>query len=247
MRRQRTTPPGVVGVTGAAAGLGRAFLARHQARPDGLQVVAVDADRDSSMPGVDTLVHLAMSYDPRADPAERARRNVQGTRQVLEGARAGGVRRVVLVTSVDVLAAPPDVPLPAPETLPLRAAPDSALTGDLLEVEAMAGRRRLELPASVALSTAERLHRAGLTPGAPAELDRLLAPLVVEPGRLAAAGWAPGWSAADGLRDHLATRPQPPARLGPSPAAAGATAAGATVALVGTAALVRRARRRRGR
>jgi nucleoside-diphosphate-sugar epimerase len=338
MRPQRTTAPGVVGVTGATTGLGRAFLARHQARPDGLQLVAVDADRDRPIPGVDTLVHLAMSYDPRADPAERARRNVHGTRRVLEEARAGGVRRVVLVTSVDVLAAPPGAPVPAPEALPLRAAPDSALTGDLLEVErlaghaartgvqvvvlrpaclvggalgaaydgaqlsalagsrllavrgveplwqlchtedllsaldvavstplpgpavvasagwlgqreveAMAGRRRLELPASVALSTAERLHRAGLTPGAPAELDRLLAPLVVEPGRLAAAGWAPGWSAADALRDHLATRPPPPARLGPSPAAAGATAAGATVALVGTAALVRRARRRRGR
>ena len=111
------------------------------------------------------------------------------------------------------------------------------------EVEQRAGRRRLELPASVALSTAERLHRVGLTPGSPAELDRLLSPLVVEPRRLSAAGWAPPWTAADALAAHLAGRASSPGRAGTYTAAG----AGATVALVGTAALVRARRKRRHR
>ena len=111
------------------------------------------------------------------------------------------------------------------------------------EVEQASGRRRLELPATVAVSTAERLHRVGLSTGSPAELDRLLSPLVVEPARLRAAGWEPAWTAADALDAHLAGRARGTGRAGAYTAAG----AGATVALVGTAALVRRARRRRGR
>ena len=111
------------------------------------------------------------------------------------------------------------------------------------EVEEASGRRRLELPATVALSTAERLHRVGVSAGSPAELDRLLRPLVVEPARLAAAGWQPAWTAAGALEAHLAGRGRTGGRAGAYTAAG----AGATVALVGTAALVRRARRRRGR
>jgi hypothetical protein len=111
------------------------------------------------------------------------------------------------------------------------------------EVERLSGQRRVELPASVALSTAERLHRAGVTRGTPAELDRLLAPLVVEPRRLREAGWSPSWTAHAALEAHLAARPATGGRAGAYTAAG----AGATVALVGTAALVRRARRRRGR
>lgn len=109
------------------------------------------------------------------------------------------------------------------------------------EVEGLSGQRRVELPASVALSTAERLHRAGVMQGSPAELDRLLAPLVVEPRRLREAGWTPAWTSRAALAAHLASRPAGGGRAGAY------TAAGAAVALVGTAALVRRARRRRGR
>lgn len=107
------------------------------------------------------------------------------------------------------------------------------------EVEHLTGRRRLELPAAFALSTAERLHRIGATTGSPKELNRLLFPLVVEPRRLHAAGWTPGWTNAGALAAHLASRPVAPVRTGSY------TAAGATVAMVGTAALVRRARQRR--
>ena len=350
--RRRRTPDGVgVGVTGAGDGLGRALVERLAGRSDAPLVVGLDP-APAPLPGVQwrpadvlgrelaphleglrTVVHLAVSYDPTADPAARRSRTVRGTGAVLEAARKAGVRRVVLVSSLDVCASPgPAEPLPLSEDRLLRAAPDSALTGDLLElerladhatrtglevlvlrpaalvggslgsaydsallealaaprllavrgtepqwqlchaddllsalelaalgdlagvvavasagwlaqreVEAVTGARRVELPASVVLSTAERLHRTGLTPGAPAELDRLIAPLVVEPTRLAEAGWRPAWTAADALAAHLASRPSPAGRAG-SYTAAGA---GATVALVGTAALVRRARRRR--
>jgi nucleoside-diphosphate-sugar epimerase len=110
-------------------------------------------------------------------------------------------------------------------------------------VEALSGRRRLELPASVALSTAERLHRAGVTTGSPSELDTLLTPVVVDPARLRAAGWAPSWTNEAALAAHLEGLSAPADRA----SAYAAGAAGATAALVGTAALVRRSRRRRRR
>ena len=334
MRRRRTGAPAAVAVTGAGSGLGRALVERLAAAPAPPEVVALD-EGAPGLPGVRTVVHLAPSFDVGEDPGERRRRTVEGTAALLEAAREAGIRRVVLVTSLDVHAAPPaGAPVPAGEDLPLRAEPDSPLTGDLLEVERLADhatrtglevlvlrpaalvggplgpaydapllhtlsglrllavrgveplwqlchsddllsalelaatgdltgtaavasagwltqreveqlshRRRLELPASVALSTAERLHRAGLTPGSAAELDRLVAPLVVEPRRLADAGWTPSWTAQDALVAHLAGRSQAAGRAGAYTAAG----AGATVALVGTAALVRRARRRRSR
>jgi nucleoside-diphosphate-sugar epimerase len=111
-------------------------------------------------------------------------------------------------------------------------------------VEALSGRRRLELPASVALSTAERLHRLGMTAASPSELDLLLAPIVVTCARLRAAGWAPAWTNEAALRAHLEAQPDAGSRSA-APATGPITAAGATAAVIGTAALVRRARRRR--
>lgn len=104
-------------------------------------------------------------------------------------------------------------------------------------VEEISGRRRMEVPASVAFSTAERLRRAGVTDSSPRELDHLLGPLVMECDGLRAAGWKPTWTNEDALGAHLAARAD--SRV------SAYTAAGATVALLGTAALVRQARRRR--
>ena len=106
-------------------------------------------------------------------------------------------------------------------------------------VEELAGRRRLELPEGMAVSAAERLHRLGLTPSSPRELDHLLGPVVVASDGLRAAGWSPAWTNEAALLDHLA-RSSPDSRVGAY------TAAGATLGLLGSAALVRRARRRRG-
>jgi len=119
---------------------------------------------------------------------------------------------------------------------------------DAAELEQVSGRRGLELPERVAVGTAERLHRLGLTPAPPSELAYLVHPWVVDTGRLRSAGWAPRYTNADAVRAHLADLAERersrPARLDARTATA---AAGAAVALVGTAALLRRARRRRGR
>lgn len=347
-------------VTGGATGLGAALLEQLAARSDLEALVGVDtapgrvdgvvwrcpapgdeAALTASLTDVTTVVHLAVSYDVQADPAARRALNVGGTALLLEAARVAGVRRVVLVSAVDVYGPHPGGAQaggaqPVPEDAPLLAAADASLTGDLVELERLAdhagltgldvtvlrpaalvggrlgaaydgsllhslagarllavrgveplwqlchvddllaalalatvtplpgrlvvacdgwltqreveelsGRRRLELPAAVAVSTAERLHRVGATPGAPSEVDRLLHPLVVDAARLRAAGWAPSWTNASALAAHLETRATGAGRAGYT--AAGATAAGATVALMGTAALVRRARARRGR
>jgi hypothetical protein len=89
------------------------------------------------------------------------------------------------------------------------------------------------------MGTAERLHRLGVSAASPRELEHLLAPVVVGSTRLRAAGWSPVWTNESALRAHLADRARTTGRSGAY------TAAGATVALLGTAALVRQARRRR--
>ena len=110
------------------------------------------------------------------------------------------------------------------------------------EVAAVSGRRRVELPLSVATGTAARLHRLGIA-GAPAhELGYLLHPWVVSVDRLLAAGWTPAHDNAAALAAHLdVTRSTALRRVDPR------AAAGATLAVVATAAVVRSARRRRGR
>ncbi|PRH79787.1 NAD-dependent dehydratase [Streptomyces solincola] len=117
------------------------------------------------------------------------------------------------------------------------------------DVEQLSGIRRMELPSAVALGAAARLHRIGLTPSPAGDLAYTMHPWVVSVGRLHDAGWRPAWTNEEVLaalleeaagRHTVAGR-----RLGAKDAIAPA-AAGATVALLGTAALVRRARRRRG-
>jgi nucleoside-diphosphate-sugar epimerase len=117
------------------------------------------------------------------------------------------------------------------------------------EVEELSGIRRMELPQSIALGAASRLHRLGLTPSPAGDLAFTMYPWVVSGSRLHEAGWRPKWTNEEVLaelleevsgRNSVAGR-----RLGRKDAAT-LGAAGATVALVGTAAMVRRARKRRG-
>jgi nucleoside-diphosphate-sugar epimerase len=119
---------------------------------------------------------------------------------------------------------------------------------ELDDVERVTGKRHIELPTSVAFGTAERLHRLGVTPAGSSDLQFIVHPWVVETTRLTAAGWRPAFANDDALAVAVAESSGRLAigghRLGRRDAAAGA-AVGATVALVSTAALVRRARRRR--
>ncbi|WP_030876450.1 SDR family oxidoreductase [Streptomyces sp. NRRL S-1868] len=118
------------------------------------------------------------------------------------------------------------------------------------DVEELTGIRRMELPSSVALGAASRLHRLGLTPSPAGDLAYTMYPWVVSGSRLHEAGWRPRWTNEEvlaALLEEVAGRHTVAGRrLGRTEAATAAGAAGATVALLGTAALVRRARRRRG-
>jgi nucleoside-diphosphate-sugar epimerase len=115
------------------------------------------------------------------------------------------------------------------------------------ELEEIAGLRRIELPAGLTFATAQRLHRAGITPAPVADLRYAVYPWVVDCKTLREAGWKPRFDNEAALGVLLAQRAGHHAvagrRLGKKDATI--TAASATVAVIGTAAVVRQVRRRR--
>lgn len=114
------------------------------------------------------------------------------------------------------------------------------------EVERISGLRRIELPAALTFGTAQRLHRVGITPAPVNDLQYLVYPWVVDCKTLRDAGWRPAYDNAtvlEGLMEARAGHRAAGRRL-PSKEAT-ITAAGATVAVIGTAAIVRAARRRK--
>jgi nucleoside-diphosphate-sugar epimerase len=115
------------------------------------------------------------------------------------------------------------------------------------EVEQISGLKSIELPARLTFGTAQRLHRMGVTPAPAMDLRYVVYPWVVDCAALREAGWRPQYDNATALRALLAQRAGHHAVAGRRIArkdAAITAAAGATVA-IGTAAIVRRARRRR--
>ncbi|HTQ88107.1 MAG TPA: NAD-dependent epimerase/dehydratase family protein [Streptosporangiaceae bacterium] len=114
------------------------------------------------------------------------------------------------------------------------------------EVEQISGLKSIELPARVTFGTAQRLHRLGVTPAPAMDLRYAVYPWVVDCAALRAAGWRPAFGNAEALRVLLDQRKGRHALAGRRIARKEATitAAGATVAVIGTAAIVRRARRR---
>jgi len=116
------------------------------------------------------------------------------------------------------------------------------------QVEELSGLRRIELPAGLTFGTAQRLHRAGITPAPVTDLHFVVYPWVVDCATLRQAGWKPAFDNETALGVLLAERGGHHAvagrRLDRKDAAI--TAAGATVAVIGTAAIVARARRRKG-
>ncbi len=343
----------VVAVTGAARGIGHALTARLASSARIGRVVAIDDHRGdvagvtwrvvdvrdpalAGLAGVDVVVHTDLDLDPDSDHKTRRAFNVRGAQTVLTAAAAGGVGRVVLVTSAMVYGARPDNPVPLAEDAPLGADPDGSVVGDLLEIEYLAqrsprthlgmaitvvrpaalvgegvdtlvtrhfeaprlltvkgcaprwqfchlddlvsalelaaagevsgefavgcdgwleqeqveelsGLRGIELPAGLTFGTAQRLHRAGITPAPVTDLHFVVYPWVVDCQTLREAGWRPVHENTDALQALLAERAGRHAVAGRRLARKDATitAAGATVAVIGTAAIVRRARRRR--
>jgi nucleoside-diphosphate-sugar epimerase len=115
------------------------------------------------------------------------------------------------------------------------------------EVEQISGLKGIELPARLTFGTAQRLHRMGVTPAPAIDLRYMVYPWVVDCAVLRDAGWRPEFGNADALRVLLGQRAGRHAVAGRRIARKEATitVAGATVAAIGTAAIVRRARRRR--
>ena len=113
-------------------------------------------------------------------------------------------------------------------------------------VEQISGLKSIELPARLTFGTAQRLHRLGVTPAPAMDLRYVVYPWVVDCAALRAAGWRPRFDNAEALRILLDQRRGRHAVAGRRIARKEATitAAGATVAVIGTAAIVRRARRR---
>jgi nucleoside-diphosphate-sugar epimerase len=115
------------------------------------------------------------------------------------------------------------------------------------EVEKLSGLRRIELPAGVTFATAQRLHRAGITPAPVADLRYVVYPWVVDCRALRQAGWRPSVTNTEALTVLLEQRAGRHTVAGRRLAKKDATitAAGATVAVIGTAAIVRQVRKRR--
>jgi nucleoside-diphosphate-sugar epimerase len=124
---------------------------------------------------------------------------------------------------------------------------DGSLTA--AEVESQSGLKSVELPARLTFSTAQRLHRIGVTPTPAAELRYMVYPWVVDCAALHAVGWRPAFSNAEALSVLLAARAGHHAVVGrrldrKDAAITAAGAAGTAAAVIGTAAIVRHARKK---
>ncbi|GAA0627715.1 SDR family oxidoreductase [Sporichthya brevicatena] len=109
------------------------------------------------------------------------------------------------------------------------------------DVELVAGLRRITLPSSLAFGAAERLARLGVGAAPASELRYVAYPWVVSSERLRTAGWRARYdnvAALEAMLVDLGARPANAHR-------ASLGAAGAAVAMMGTAAILRPARRRR--
>ena len=115
------------------------------------------------------------------------------------------------------------------------------------QLEELSGMRRIELQAGLTFATAQRLHRAGITPAPVTDLRYVVYPWVVDCRALREAGWQPAYDNEEALHVLLDQRAGHHAVAGRrlDKKDATITAAGATVAVIGTAAIVRQVRKRR--
>jgi nucleoside-diphosphate-sugar epimerase len=193
----------VVAVTGAARGLGHRLAVRLAASPRIGRVIAIDDHRgDASgvtwrvvdvrdpalggrLAGVSVVVHTDLDLSPDSDRRARRAFNVRGAQTVLTAAAAGGVSRVVLVTSAMVYGARPENPVPLDESASLDADPDGSVVGDLLEIEHLARRSPRSHP-GMAVTVA---RPAALVSG----IDTLVTRHFEAPRLLAVKGCSPSW------------------------------------------------------
>jgi UDP-glucose 4-epimerase len=165
LARPRRSAQRSVAVTGASGVLGRALLRRLELNPEVGQVVAfhrqpltggpyhktraveidlarptAESEISKELEGarVDTLVHLALLYNPQGNAAYAHEMEVIGTLQLLGAAAAASVRSLVLMSSTALYGPNPDNPAFLTEQHPLRPNPDSRFLADKIEVERQA-------------------------------------------------------------------------------------------------------------
>ncbi len=194
----------VVAVTGAAHDLGLALTARLAQSDRFSRVIAIDDRRGDltgviwrvvdirdpalagRLTGIDVIVHTDIDLAAGSDPKTRRAYNVRGAQTVLTAAAAGGVGRVVLITSAMVYGAKPDNPVPIAESAPLGADPDGSVVGDFMEIEQLAERSPRTNPGmSIAVVRPAALVGEGI--------DTLITRHFEAPRLLAVKGCAPRW------------------------------------------------------
>ncbi len=194
----------VVAVTGAAHDLGLALTARLARSDRFSRVIAIDSQRGDltgvvwriadvrdpviagRLAGIDVIVHTDLDLAAGSDPKARRAHNVRGAQTVLTASAAGGVRRVVLVTSAMVYGANPDNPVPLAENAPLNADPDGSVVGDFMEIEQLAQRSPRAYPGTeVTVVRPAALVGEGI--------DTLITRHFEAPRLLAVKGCAPRW------------------------------------------------------
>lgn len=115
------------------------------------------------------------------------------------------------------------------------------------EVVELSGIREVELPAGTAFAIAERLHRAGVLPSPASDLTFTIYPWTVNSARLRDLGWQPQFTNAECLMvllEQVRGKVGVAGRRVGNLDAAALGAAGAAVAVLGTAAIWRQVRRR---
>jgi nucleoside-diphosphate-sugar epimerase len=111
------------------------------------------------------------------------------------------------------------------------------------DVTRVAGKRRIDLPPTLVFGAVETLQRLGASVSG--SVQALVYPWVVEPARLRAAGWTPRYDNEAALEALLVAGREAVHDVVQRRRREAAGAAGATVAALGTALVVRQARRRR--
>jgi nucleoside-diphosphate-sugar epimerase len=258
----------------AAAGVKRAVVITsasvYGAQPDNLvpldEAGPLRAEADGSAAGllleIEALVGRSRSAHPGLDVTVLRPATIVGTGEPSLVSRHFEAPRILVVRGaqprwqfvhVDDLASAVELAVLGQVTGDVTVGADGSLAQE--EVEALSGRRRVELPAALALGTAERLHRLGVTTAPASELAYVSYPWVVPSTALRAAGWTPTWDNVscfelllEGVAHGFGVTGQRiggriGSRIGGKEAALGAT--GATVAVLGTAAVVRQIRRHR--
>ncbi|MHB1844021.1 MAG: NAD-dependent epimerase/dehydratase family protein [Deltaproteobacteria bacterium] len=161
-----------IAITGAYGYLGRALIERFEASPWVERILALDlkpppgalrktrfvpidltrprADQAIaealSANEVDTLVHLALFYNPIHNAAYAHEVEAIGTLQLLDAATSAGVGAVATISTTALYGAHADNPAYLTEDRPLRPAPHSRFLADKLEVERQLGLFREQRP-----------------------------------------------------------------------------------------------------